>query len=163
MRYSLILLAVFLAACIGGPSAADIDATIQAAVAATVEAIPTATPYPTATPPPTATPEPQTRQPQDVIDGWIAAGLEVELVTRLKDGEVPPGGVSGLSFKAPEACGDCGGKVVIFARPVDARKWDDLWIDIWGDDIPTAYYDDAIWVQINSAIDPAIVAEYLKQ
>ena len=53
-----IVVALFLTACSGAPTA-DLDATVQAKLDATLAALPTPTPVPTATPNPTDTPTPE--------------------------------------------------------------------------------------------------------
>ena len=87
-------------ACSRGPDSIELQATIDAAVAATVEAIPTPTPLPTATPSPTSTSAP-TASPTPTLAPLLPFILQPEADIVGPEADTgPPSAVTFASFRA---------------------------------------------------------------
>lgn len=123
-RLSLIvLMGLLLTACapaatpVTGPSEADLEATVNARVAGTVEALPTSTPWPTNTPWPTYTPVPKpTNTPRPTAAPRPTATPEPELGTRLSP--FPYGSIADLVQ---------GGELEFQVSVADVKRGDKAW------------------------------------
>ena len=104
------------------PQTVIITEVVTQIVTEVVEIVVTATPQPaTPTPESTRTPEYQKWVSMDVVDEFIAAGLEAEdprPMTKDDYGPAPMTAVEGTRFLIPSLCADCGGRIFSFSSPV---------------------------------------------
>jgi hypothetical protein len=117
-----LFIVIILTACTSQPAPTpeiiEVTKIVEQTVIVTELVVVTATPEPaTATPEPTPTPQFVKWISQDIVDTFLAAGLESDptwVMTKEDYGFGPLVAIEGTRFIIPSLCSDCGGRILSF-------------------------------------------------
>jgi hypothetical protein len=91
-----------------------------------------------------------------LADRIKAEGLELDGPRTLQQSELPPGASSGQQFVLPTHCGDCGGKILIFANDADAGKMAEAWRKMG----QYVYVKEGVLLQVNGKVEESVADRY---